>query len=69
MGFKVIGTLELSIDDMKLAIQGSQLLSADISARRAEKGFSPVSVDEAYFIRYAIHETIDNLTKKVEKEN
>lgn len=66
MGFKVVGTLELSIDDMKLAIKGSNLLTAQISSERAKKGLCPVTVDEAYFIRYAINECIENLNEKVE---
>lgn len=58
MGFKVVGTLELSIDDMKTAIHWSNLLSAVISSERSKKGLLPVSVDEGYFIRYAINECI-----------
>lgn len=46
MGFKVVGTLELSIDDMKLAIKGSNLLTAQISSERAKKGLCPITVDE-----------------------
>lgn len=31
-----------------------------------EVGLCPVTVDEAYFIRYAINECIENLNEKVE---
>lgn len=59
--FKVCGSIDLSIDDLKTCIKGSQLLSANLSYERSLKGKSAVAVDESYFIRYAIYQAIDQL--------
>jgi len=59
--FKVCGSIDLSMDDLKTCIKGSQLLSATLSYERSLKGKSAVAVDESYFIRYAIYNAIDQL--------
>lgn len=59
--YKVCGNIDLSLDDIKDCIRGSQLLSAHISYDRARENKSPVSVDESYFVRYAIKTCIDSL--------
>lgn len=61
--YKVCGSIDLSIDDIKTCIKGSQLLSSKFSYDRAKSGKSAVYVDESYFIRYAILECITNLEK------
>lgn len=65
MSYKVCGQLDLSIDDIKKTIKGSQLLSAAFSADRAIKGLSPVTVSEDYFVRYAINKTIEDLETEI----
>lgn len=59
--FKICGSIDLSIDDLKTCIKGSQLLSSNLTYERSLKGKSPVAVDESYFIRYAIYQAIDQL--------
>lgn len=65
--FKVAGSLELSIDDIKRCIEGSQKLSACINYDRAKEGKSFVYVDEAYFVRYAISTTLNSLDDSCKK--
>lgn len=62
--YKVSGCIDLSIDDIKTCIKGSQLLSSFLSYERAHEGKSPVYVDESYFIRYAIARCISDLEKE-----
>lgn len=62
--YKVCGSIDLSMDDIKTCIKGSQLLSSSLSYQRAKENKSPVYVDESYFIRYAIHCCIANLEKE-----
>lgn len=62
--YKVCGSIELSIDDIKDCIQGSQLLSSIFSADRAREGKCPVHVDENYFVRYAIKQCLDDLKQE-----
>lgn len=59
--YKVCGNIDLSLDDIKDCIRGSQLLSAHISHDRAKDNKSPVIVDESYFVRYAIKTCLDYL--------
>lgn len=59
--YKVCGSIDLSIDDIKTCIKGSQLLSSFLSFERARQGKTPVYVDESYFIRYAINKVISDL--------
>lgn len=59
--YKVCGTIDLSIDDIKTCIKGSQLLSSSLSFERARQGKTPVYVDESFFIRYAINKVIYDL--------
>lgn len=59
--YKVCGSIDLSIDDIKTCIKGSQLLSSSLSFERARLGKTPVYVDESYFIRYAINKVISDL--------
>ena len=63
--YKVSGSIELSLDDIKDCIKGSQLLSSKISSDRQSKGYSPVYVDENYFVRYAIKSVIDDLETEI----
>lgn len=63
MGYKVSGIVELNVDDLKNVIKGSQLLSSMLTYDRSLKNLSPVTVDESYFIRYAINCTIADLEK------
>lgn len=62
--FKVCGTLDLSVDDLKKCIQGAELLSASINYERARENKSYVFVDEAYFVQYAIRRTITALEEE-----
>lgn len=59
--YKISGSIDISIDDLKDCITGSQLLSAQISYERAQKSKDPVYVDENYFVRYAIKEALYRL--------
>lgn len=65
--FKVCGSLDLSMDDLKKCIEGSQLLSSALTYERAQKGKCPVYVDESYFVRYAINNALDNLSENSKK--
>lgn len=59
--YKINGSIDISLDDLKTCIKGSQLLSSAISYDRAKQNKSAVSVDESYFIRYAINKAIYDL--------
>ena len=62
--FKVCGSLDLSVEDLKRCIEGAELLSAAINFERARENKSYVFVDEAYFVQYAIRTTIKDLEEK-----
>lgn len=65
--FKICGNLELSVDDLKKCFEGVELLSSAITYERAKDGKSPVYVDESYFVRYAINETLYRLQESSKK--
>lgn len=65
--YKICGTIELSIDDVKDCITGSQLLSSSFSYERAKEGKDPVYVDENYFVRYAIKDMLMRLQEEHKK--
>lgn len=62
--FKVCGSLDLSVDDLKKCIQGAELLSASINYERAKESKSYVFVDEAYFVQYAIRKALSSLEEE-----
>lgn len=65
--FKVCGSLDLSVDDLKKCIQGAEMLSAYINYDRVKENKSWVFIDEAYFVQYAIRRTLDVLENEVKK--
>lgn len=65
--FKVCGSLDLSVDDLKKCIQGAEMLSACINYDRVKENKSWVFIDEAYFVQYAIRRTLDVLENEVKK--